>query len=292
LQVLPTGQIIAESHWGIITDDFSNPIAVRMALADSNRAAVASKKLGIKLMGDGSQGAGGQDYFVMLWDKTGKRITQNGVEGRGVGDGAYMDRDGNIYMVQGGVRPFGEDKPDTGKIDGLTDVGINYRRWGGAGCLFKFRGQGGKYPVGKFYGKIPYGDNGTPPPAEAMKLSDRSVTGALWAYDGITGQSAGDCNCRHSRFFLDSYARSWIPSAQLCSITLLDTNGNRVARVGRYGNVDDTTHDLKAGKDGLRFGWVRSVCVSDDSLYAVDYLNRRIVKAGLDYAATEAAAIE
>lgn len=291
LHVAVNGQIVAEVHSRVITEEFSNPNAVRVALADSNKAVNAYKALGVKIMGGGIQGDGEQDYFVMVWESNGKRVTQNAVEGRGLGDGVYMDRDGNIYMVQGGVRAAGQGQYGKGKIDGVKDVPIDYRRWGGAGGLFKFRGQGGKYPVGKFYGKIPYGGGDMSAPADATKLSDRSVTGALWFYDGITGQSVGDCNCGHSRFYLDSYARSWIPAAQLCSIMLLDSNGNRIARLGKYGNVDDSDADVKGGKDGLRFVWTRSVCASDSAMYAVDYGNRRILKAALSYAAEVTVAV-
>jgi hypothetical protein len=114
------------------------------------------------------------------------------------------------------------------------------------------------------------------------------LPGSLWAYGGMSGQSGGDCQCHHNRFDLDFFARSFVPSTQLFSITVLDANGNRVARFGRYGNVDDGEADLKSGKgDAIRFAWMRSVGVSDAALYVTDPGNRRIMRAALSYAAEE-----
>ena len=70
---------------------------------------------------------------------------------------------------------------------------------------------------------------------------------------------------------------------------MLDSNGNRIARLGRYGNVDDTEADVKEKKDGLRFAWMRAVAISDAALYVCDHGNRRILRAGLSYAAEETA---
>jgi hypothetical protein len=63
---------------------------------------------------------------------------------------------------------------------------------------------------------------------------------------------------------------------------------NRVARFGRYGNVDDSEDDIKTGKgDGIRIAWMRAVAASDVALYVVDPGNRRILRAALSYAAEE-----
>jgi hypothetical protein len=47
-----------------------------------------------------------------------------------------------------------------------------------------------------------------------------------------------------------------------------------MARIGRYGNVDD---------QGVRFAWIRTIAVSDTAVYAADPGNRRILKAALGY---------
>ena len=152
-----------------------------------------------------------------------------------------------------------------------------FRQQGGSGTLVKFRGQGGKFPLNQGEAKV-----------KLSRGKPFEVPGALWAYGGITGQSSGDCQCHHQRFDMDFFARSFIPSAQLASVTVLDSNMNRVARFGRYGNVDDGEADLKSGKgDAIRIAWMRAVAASDAALYVVDPGNRRSLRATLTYAAEE-----
>ncbi len=62
-------------------------------------------------------------------------------------------------------------------------------------------------------------------------------------------------------------------------MVVIDANANLVARVGRYGNVDD---------EGVRFVWPRALCVSDTAMYVADTGNRRILKASISYYARQA----
>jgi hypothetical protein len=78
---------------------------------------------------------------------------------------------------------------------------------------------------------------------------------------------------------MDYWARTWIPANHLYSVMVIDSNGNRVARIGRYGNVDDA--DPAHGK--VHFAWIRALCVSDTALYVHDQANLRILKAALGY---------
>jgi hypothetical protein len=221
--------------------------------------------------------------YVVVWDSDGRLVTPNAVGNTRHGHGLTIDRDGNIYAVIAGVLPAAQKT-----LEGC-DIPAEYRTQGGYGSLVKFRGRGGRYPLGE----VREGDDAPP---DAVKLvmsrigppkSPGYATGALWAYGGIVGQSSGDCRCHHTRHDMDFFARSWVPANQCFSIFVLDSNGNRIARLGRYGNVDDTEEDLKAGRDGLRFGWVRAVAVSDVALYVADVANRRILRAALSYHAEE-----
>jgi len=225
-------------------------------------------------------------HAVVVWDAAGKLLSADAVKGIYEGHGVRMDRDGNLYMVQSRIMPSAGGMGSlVAKLDGITDIPAATGRWGGWGGLIKFHGQGGKYPLGGFYpslsGHAPKGGEAAPPGARKL-IFDRSTTaatGVLWVYPGVTDQQT-HCTCNHSRFDLDGWARSWVPARQLCSVMVLDANGNRIARLGRYGNVDD---------EGLRFAWVRGVCASDTALYAIDYGNRRILKAALSYEAEEEA---
>lgn len=213
-------------------------------------------------------------FFVVVWDNDGQLLTVNAVEGSGLGHGVRMDREGNIFLCQ-----YGYLQADQKGLDGVPDVRLEYGIWGGPGSLFKFRGLGDKFPVGKLFH-----EKDTPADATKLAITPQgmgAVIGAQWVYGSVINQGRS-CSCNHGRFDLDGYARSWVPANQLCSVMVLDANGNRIARIGKYGNVDD---------EGIRFAWVRAVAASDSALYAMDFDNRRILKAALSYAAEETVSV-
>jgi hypothetical protein len=234
-----------------------------------------SLKYGVPPTAPQTRGAGS---FVRVWANDGKLLTSNAVGDMGTGHGVSMDRDGNIYAAVGAIWPAGQKS-----YDGMIDVAPEANRWGGYGSLVKFRG-GTAYPLGRTC----Y-DKKDVPATGAIAVSGRykALEGAQWIWGGLVCQTDGNCSCHQLRYDMDYFARHWIPSNQLYSITVLDANGNRIARLGRYGNVDDTAQDLKGGKDGLRFVWPRALCVSDTALYVTDHGNRRILKAAISYATEE-----
>ncbi|MBA4387899.1 MAG: hypothetical protein C0404_07950 [Verrucomicrobia bacterium] len=223
-------------------------------------------------------------YYVAVWDNDGRLITANAVPGMNLGHGVRMDREGNIYLCQAYYLPASQKG-----LDGIPDdmsklLSKEWGLWGGPGTLMKFRGMGDKSPVGQIYS----GKDLSSAPADAFKLRDyrqdktiAAASGALWAYGGIVNQGRS-CSCNHGRYDMDNFARSWIPANQVASVMVLDSNGNRIARIGRYGNVDD---------EGIRFAWVRAVAVSDSALYAMDWDNRRVLKATLSYSREETAPV-
>jgi hypothetical protein len=209
------------------------------------------------------------DATVTVLGPDGKLLTANAVGSVMEGQGVTIDRDGNIYQAYTGL-------PDGQKVlDGLdpSAAGSGHPGRVGAGTIVKYRGLGGKFPLGAGPGQA--------------KFKGKDLPGSLWSYAGIIGETGRGCSCGHARFVIDGWARNWIPANHLYSVTVIDSNGNRIARFGRYGNVDDTETDLKAGRDGLRFCWPRAVVASDTALYVADVGNRRVLKAALSYATEE-----
>ena len=141
------------------------------------------------------------------------------------------------------------------------------------------------YPLGRaHYGKET--------PTGAAKLFGyrgkvTAIEGAEWIFGGLMCQKPDICTCHNLRYDMDYFARHWLPTNQIHSVVVLDANANVIARLGRYGNVDDTAKDAEAGGDGLRFIWPRGVAASDAELYVADTANRRILKAAIKYAAEE-----
>jgi hypothetical protein len=91
---------------------------------------------------------------------------------------------------------------------------------------------------------------------------------------------------------VDAYGRSFIPLAIPSTVAILDTNGNRICEVGKYGNLDDppnlaTNKEPIKGSD-IRVAWCMRVgSFPDKWLYIVDDGNMRIVRVKLGYRAEE-----
>jgi hypothetical protein len=240
---------------GCMKNGFSvSPAGIAMGMVEFPPAFLAEHKLK------------GNTPYVSVYSPDGKRLTVDAV-GPMAGHGVTIDRDGNLYVAYTGL-------PDGQKVlDGMdpSSAGSGHPGRVGAGSLVKYRGLGGKFPLNVGPGQ--------------KFTGGKELPGSLWAYGGIVGQTGAGCGCGHVRVVIDGWARNWIPANHLCSVTVIDSNGNRIARLGRYGNVDDTEADLKAGKDGLRFCWPRAVVASDTALYVADVGNRRVLKAVLTYAA-------
>ncbi len=235
-------------------------------------------------------------FYVTVWGNDGKLLSADAVWDTAPDtQGVHMDREGNLYTAQSFVLPPGNDR----KIDGMVDLQVG----SGAGqfalwaSLVKFRGRGGSYPLGVMTtvaGGVhkPVPDRQRQPPSfsdhtelAAMRAKG-TAQGALWAYGGLNERPTA-CTCNHTRRDMDGWARTWIPSMHLYSVVVIDSNGNRIARIGRYGNVDDA--DEKHGR--IHMAWPRAVAVSDTGLYVMDYGNLRIFRCKLSYAAEESMAL-
>ena len=113
-----------------------------------------------------------------------------------------------------------------------------------------------------------------------------------------TLSASRDCHCQGtSRFDLDYFARSFVPEVDRYSVIVLDTNGNPILRIGRYGNVDDgapmvknggPAKPRKLGGDEVGLFWGNHVAThTDRRLFIADPGNARILSVKLDYHATE-----
>ncbi len=106
-----------------------------------------------------------------------------------------------------------------------------------------------------------------------------------WAYYGLTGMgmASGGCICHHQKFDMDRFERCFLPCNYLYSVIVLDANGNRVLRIGRYGNPDSRGPGSPVPNPDIAFCFVKAVTVSDKALYVCDIDNNRLLKAGLSY---------
>jgi hypothetical protein len=186
----------------------------------------------------------------------------------------------------------------------------NSRIWG---TLVKFDSRYGKFPVGKVAGSWD-----APKPAKVTHVYSRNgkvgFENMAWDYPGISPQPLGGgkagCTCWRSVFDLDKFDRSFVPSSQTCTVTVLDSNGNIILRIGGYGNADSRGKDSPIidpesgefrprresdpkdllsplAKPEIAFLEPSMTAVTDEVLYVIDRGNERIVRITLGQHAEE-----
>ncbi|MBA4386792.1 MAG: hypothetical protein C0404_02355 [Verrucomicrobia bacterium] len=116
------------------------------------------------------------------------------------------------------------------------------------------------------------------------------VEGAEWMYAGAGPVIASGCTCASMRSHLDWYKRSYVPESYRHSLGILDTNGNLIMHLGRYGNNDDALA-MKSGTDDVRLFLPRFISGTDNYL-AFDDWGERLVVLKLNYQAEESAGIK
>jgi hypothetical protein len=229
--------------WGLFVSPNGNVMSVHTVAPDSPRHAISAewmKKNGL-VNADGSLPSRG-GCVICVWDKDGKLLTPNAIYHTSqFGQGVAMDRDGNIYRHETAMPADSKGLPA-----GLA-AGSPVPRSGSS--LVKYRGRSGVYPIGTGAGerqkkgewnKNPWilpepqglasGVDLSGSQGEPSRGAPRKCLGAQWAYGGMWTEPG--CTCTNLRWDLDYYARSWLPSTHLFSVVVLDSNGNRIARLG------------------------------------------------------------
>jgi hypothetical protein len=165
---------------------------------------------------------------IHIFDKHGKMIQEDVVPGMGHLNGIGIDQDDNIYMLSVSKRI----------IDGkLYDPALPQDT---SGTVLKV--PAGKARVLSASGSIPIPLSPENRPQRSQDLSGYTsgwVEGAEWFYGGIGFCTPTACICWNSRFTKDYFNRSFAPETMHYSVAVIDSAGNLILRVGKYGNVDD-----------------------------------------------------
>ena len=241
---------------------------------------------------------------VHVWDKHGKVIAEDAIPGMSQIDGLGIDKDDNLYVMSAGTRIWNGKKH------------FNFV----SGTLIKVKPGKSKWLSASNRAPVPLAKENRPkraPDICAYSQGDLWVQGAEWFYGGVGNCSfkiATGCICwQQSRFTLDYFARSFAPENDQFSVAVLDSNGNLIMRIGRYGNVDDgvplwkggggkknargpmliSPNPRPAGGDEVTLVHPSHVAtMTDRYLYIGDVGNGRIVQVKLDYHATERVALK
>jgi hypothetical protein len=205
-----------------------------------------------------------------------------------------------VYIVLG-LKPLDRKLPD-----GLAaTAAYPDSRWG---SLVKFNSAFDRFPVGRIVGYWEGRD--ADEPTHRVDRRKVRVENAHWVYAGVSpvSTSYNSCTCLKSSFDLDGYERSFVCAAQTFTVNVIDANGNLVARLGGYGNLDsrgrqgpvldpgtgalrprrpDDPKGLRSPARPLGFNLPRSVAVTDENVWVHDVGNRTIVRLKLVYRAEE-----
>ena len=216
-----------------------------------------------------------------VYDKYGKAVRQDLVQGIPDGHGTCIDQNGDLYLLVRGPRVYGDNKV-----------------FGGfGGTLAKFKASKGGRFLSSNRTAISLSDQNRPKRPPDLKMAYQGavwIEDAEWLYSGVGFCRPGPCQCWNCRFALDYLGRSFVPESYRSQFAVLDTNGNLITRIGRYGNVDDgkPTNPAKLeppdqrsiGGDEVALMYANYAAVhTDKRLFIADTGNMRILSVKLNY---------
>lgn len=207
-----------------------------------------------------------------VWDKQGKVKFQDMVQGCPQIDGAFLDANNNVYLMAVPARQSNDKLIDDGRSQ----------------TLMKFKPKKGRFISKK--AEIPLQESQIP--KRPQEIIGFWVEDYEWMYGGVgfagfnEKAKNGGCACWYTRFKLDYFARSFAPEPMQYSVAVLDSNGNLITRIGRYGNIDSAGHKSKEPLGGDEVGLFHPCFVgtlTDKKLFISDIGNERIVSVKLGY---------
>ncbi len=251
--------------------------------------------------------------WVDVYSPEGKLLKEKLIDNVPPGSGGIgVDAAGNIY-IGANLRPAeGTDFFENGFEKAPTDKWVWYRGkprpapWNHlyfntylfhAGGVMKFPPSGGNFYIWR-----PKGRKAKTKPADMPEglplfrsgyLSlNIAAKGMEWYTRGCSpvptgGEGWGDpsCTCWNLRLGVDPYGRVFAPDAMRFCVNVLDTGGNVIRRIGKYGNADD-----REGPD-VHLGWAAFVDQLGDTLYITDSNSNRVAVVNLKYAAEASAGL-
>ncbi len=229
---------------------------------------------------------------IHIFDKHGKLLLGDVVPGMGHLNGVGIDADDNLYMLLASRR-LHNGKP--------CDPGLKRDASGTVVKVPPVKARA--LAAGRTRVPVPLTRDTQPKrPMDVAGYNTGWLKGAEWLYGGVGFCTPGGCVCWNSRFDLDYFNRSFAPETLHYSVAVLDSSGNLILRVGKYGNVDDGKPLVNkggppkprsiGGDEVALFHACYVATHTDRRLFIADAGNARILSVKLGYHATEKVALK
>lgn len=212
---------------------------------------------------------------VHIFDRHGKVVGRDmAAQGMTYGHGTFVDPRGDIYYHVAMNRMYGKKA-----FYPLT------------GCVMKFKRGKGRFLSRRGQVTLPRDQY----PETPQQIAGFWVRDVEWIYPGVGfSRNRGPCTCWDSEMALDYFGRSFIPTRIRNQVAILDTNGNLIMHVGKYGNVDDgkplvpdkyrARPPRSIGGDEVGLMYANFTAVHNDKrLFISDTGNSRILSVQLGY---------
>lgn len=225
---------------------------------------------------------------IHVWDPQGKVLIEDAVPGLADIHGIGIDNQNDIYVLASPTRV----------MDGqplYNDMGCT---------LVKFRPRKAKV-LSTSKTPIAIGESTPkrPPDLVGGPAGQAWIDGAEWFYGDLgfggfnAARAMGGCACWNCRPALDYFGRSFAPETRHFSVAVLDSAGNPILRIGRYGNIDEgkplvtdggPANARSIGGDEVSLFHAAYLAThTDNRLFIADAGNARILAVKLDYRAQE-----
>jgi len=239
---------------------------------------------------------------IWTYDRTGELRQACAVIMRWLINGVQIDEDGNLYFVNASPRII---DPDQGyflckKGGTVGDPQDKRNLYPFTGTLIKTDGKkcrllmaSAPVPMDRLPERKPdlmcthYAD-------VYGKQQWGWVEGAEWLYAGASPIIPVGCSCLVMRIHLDWYKRVYVPESYRHSFGILDTNGNLIMHLGRYGNFDSgngPNSKIPIGGDNIAIATPRFISGTDNYIVFEDLVERLVVLR-IEYHAEETVALK
>jgi hypothetical protein len=220
----------------------------------------------------------GGGVFIHVWNKLGKIVYEDAV--KGLADNVYglgLDQEDNVYALMAATRMYKGKKH-------FNDL---------SGTLIKAKPLATRILSDSDTTQLPLGKSELPqrPPDFNNGAHGNAwvESGAEWMFGGVgfCGKNlTNGCACFNCRFAFDYFNRSFAPELHRYSVAVIDSAGNLICRVGKYGNQDSAGPGSRVPLGGDEVGLLHGAYVAvhtDKRLFIADPGNGRIVSAKLEY---------